>query len=166
MSAAPTWSRPLFVVTYDEHGGFFDHVPPPGTPLADDPNPQPRVHPDGADHLGVRVPALVISPWVDAGTVINTPFDHTTIIKTILQRFAPDEHADGAAFGPRTQAANSLLGALRDAPRTDTPTAPAIDCRHDIRTSRGPAAAIERDDFHAGMRLLGLSQTQRTALVR
>jgi phospholipase C len=169
LSRARTWSRTLLVVTYDEHGGFFDHVPPPGTPTAADPSPQPKVHPDGADHLGVRVPALIVSPWIDAGTVIGTPFDHTSIIKTILQRFAPSEHASGAAFGPRTEQANSIFDVLRDSPRPDTltpPVPPEIECRHDIRTSRGPAAAIERDDFHAGMRFLGLPQARRADLVR
>ena len=162
---AETWERTLFVVTYDEHGGFFDHVPPPGTPPAADPSPQPRVHPDGADHLGVRVPALVISPWVDAGTVIPVPFDHTSIIKTILQRFAPEEHASGAAFGPRTEQANSLFDAeLRNTPRADKPDLADIDCARTIH--QGPAATLERDDFHTGLRFLGLPIARRAALVR
>jgi phospholipase C len=161
---APTWSGTLFVVTYDEHGGFFDHVAPPGTPPADDPSPQPQVHRDGAVHLGVRVPALVISPWVDAGTVVTTLLDHTSIIKTILHRFAPAEHADGALFGPRTQAANSLLDELRATPRTDRPVAPQFTCASDVR-ARGPASALERDDFHTGMRFLALPADRREALM-
>jgi phospholipase C len=161
---APTWSGTLFVVTYDEHGGFFDHVPPPGTPPADDPSPQPKVHPDGADHLGVRVPALVISPWVDAGGVITTVLDHTSIIKTILQRFAPAEHADGALFGPRTEAANGLLDELRATPRTDKPVAPQVTCIPDVH-ARGPASSLERDDFHTAMRFLGLPVQSRVDLM-
>jgi phospholipase C len=64
LSSAPTWSRTLLVITYDEHGGFFDHIPPPGTPAAADPSPLPRITPEGADHLGIRVPAFLVSPWV------------------------------------------------------------------------------------------------------
>jgi phospholipase C len=122
------------------------------------------VHRDGAVHLGVRVPALVISPWVDAGTVVTTLLDHTSIIKTILHRFAPAEHADGALFGPRTQAANSLLDELRATPRTDRPVAPQFTCASDVR-ARGPASALERDDFHTGMRFLALPADRREALM-
>ncbi len=162
---ASTWSSTLFVITYDEHGGFFDHVPPPGTPRATNAAPQPKVHPDGAEHLGVRVPALIVSPWVDAGAVISTTFDHTTIIKTILDRFAPEDFADGATFGPRTEAASGLLDELRESPRSDKPDPPSIPCAHDVRTSRGPAAAIERDDYHTTMRFLGMAQRHRAGLV-
>lgn len=69
----------------------MQHAPqssPPGTPPAPPP-PEfggtiPRIHPDGPDFLGVRVPALIVTPWVSAGSVCNTVFDHTSIIKTIL----------------------------------------------------------------------------------
>ena len=71
----------MLVIVYDEHGGFYDHVPPPAA--ADD---NPRMF----GHYGVRVPALVVSPWVEPGSVSTTVFDHTTIIKTILLRFAPE----------------------------------------------------------------------------
>jgi phospholipase C len=60
--AEGTWKRTLLVITYDEHGGFYDHSPPIGTPLSADPTPVPRVHPDGAEHLGVRVPTFVVTP--------------------------------------------------------------------------------------------------------
>ena len=65
--------------TYDEHGGFYDHVPPPAA--ADDSN-------EKAFHrLGPRVPAIVVSPLVGEQQVAKTIFDHTSIIKTILARF-------------------------------------------------------------------------------
>jgi phospholipase C len=83
LSSAPTWEKTLLIITYDEHGGFYDHVPPPAA--ADD-------SPD-FQRLGVRVPALLVSPLVAAGsssTQLLGPdvhFDHTSIIKTILTRF-------------------------------------------------------------------------------
>jgi phospholipase C len=82
LAAGPKWNSTLLLVVYDEHGGFFDHVPPPEAP-DDDPATFGR--------YGVRVPALVVSPWAGRGAVANTLFDHTTIIKTILTRFCPAE---------------------------------------------------------------------------
>lgn len=82
LASSPQWDKVLLLVLYDEHGGFHDHVPPPEAP--DD-------NPAMFGRLGVRVPALVVSPWVPARAVSNTLFDHTSIIKTILTRFAPSE---------------------------------------------------------------------------
>ena len=81
LAAGPQWDKTMLVIVYDEHGGFYDHVPPPAA--ADD---NPRMF----GHYGVRVPALVVSPWVEPGSVSTTVFDHTTIMKTILLRFAPE----------------------------------------------------------------------------
>ena len=67
LGRSPYWDTTLFVVMYDEHGGFFDHVPPPGK-------------------LGPRTPALLISPHVKRG-VCHTQFDHASVIRTILVRF-------------------------------------------------------------------------------
>ncbi len=67
---SPHWEESLFVITYDEHGGFYDHVP---TPLYA-PNPDGIVHPDfGFDRLGVRVPTIMVSPWIKKGTVVHAP---------------------------------------------------------------------------------------------
>lgn len=77
------FDRSVTIITYDEHGGFFDHVSPP------------KVHtraPAGANYtafetLGVRVPAIVISPFVQAGTVHDGLHDHTSILKFIGEVF-------------------------------------------------------------------------------
>ena len=76
------WPKTLFLITYDEHGGIYDHVSPPPAP---DDDPEFR-------RYGVRVPAIVVSPWVEAGSVAprEPVFDHTSIIKTILLRFCQD----------------------------------------------------------------------------
>ncbi len=133
--AEGTWKRTLLVITYDEHGGFYDHSPPIGTPLSADPNPVPRVHPDGAKHLGVRVPTFVVTPWIDAGTVLHNVFDHTSIIKTILERFAPG-FAIADVFGPRAAAANHLLADLRQTARVDKPEPPGFE---NARRRPGPS---------------------------
>lgn len=80
LAASPQWNRSLLVIVYDEHGGFYDHVPPPQA--ADD-------EPEMFGRYGVRVPAIIVSPWVEQRTVSSTLFDHTSIIKTILSRFCP-----------------------------------------------------------------------------
>ena len=81
LAASPQWDTTMLIVTYDEHGGFHDHVPPPAAP-DDDPNMR---------SYGVRVPALIVSPLIPEQTASHTLFDHTSIIKTILGRFCPDE---------------------------------------------------------------------------
>ena len=99
LRAGPGWKQTLLVITCDEHGGCYDHVPPPQA------TPPDVLRPDGFDfsYFGVRVPAVIVSPYVKAGSVIRppgtTPFDHTSIIATLrkLFNFAPLTHRDAAA---------------------------------------------------------------------
>jgi phospholipase C len=95
----PGWKNTLLIVTYDEHGGCYDHVvPPPAVP-------PDNLEPDGVvfNQYGVRVPALIISPWVKPGSVVRpagaTPFDHTTVSATLrkLFGFLPLTKRDAAA---------------------------------------------------------------------
>jgi len=90
LRTGPGWAQTLFVLTYDEHGGCYDHVPPPwgATP------PDATVGPTGFgfDRFGVRVPTVLISPLIAAGTVYrvpagSTPLDHTSILQTVEQRW-------------------------------------------------------------------------------
>lgn len=78
------WSGTVMIVTYDEHGGFFDHVSPPA--LRTDP-PAEANFTKPFDTLGVRVPAFVISPFVKPGSVFHGVLDHTSILKFIGQVF-------------------------------------------------------------------------------
>ena len=82
------------VITYDEHGGFFDHVPPGPAPNPDgqnSPNPDDRATfklPFFAfDRLGLRVPAVIVSPWIRKGTVEHRMLQHTSVIKTVREIF-------------------------------------------------------------------------------
>jgi phospholipase C len=77
LAASPCWKRTLFLITYDEHGGFFDHVPPPRTP--DD-----RAD-EGFGQLGFRVPTMIVSPWAKAAHASDVVFDHTSTIATIAR---------------------------------------------------------------------------------
>ena len=110
LARSPAWSKTLFVVTYDEHGGFYDHVQPPGTPRDDgtvvdgapaDDDPRYR-------RYGVRVPAFLVSPWVPAGTVAKGVYDHTTLIATMLRRFCLDASGHAPPFSGRADAANDV----------------------------------------------------------
>jgi len=97
-SNADLWSKTVFIITYDENDGFFDHVPPPYAPAnaniglstVDIAN---EIYPGDADNmagpygLGVRVPMLIVSPWTKGGFVCSQTFDHTSIIQFIEQRF-------------------------------------------------------------------------------
>ena len=76
LAQSPLWERTLFIINYDEHGGFYDHVPPPQVP--DDY--------EGFEQLGFRVPALIIGPWVKQG-VDPTVYDHASILKYVCERF-------------------------------------------------------------------------------
>jgi len=99
------------VVTYDEHGGFFDHVFPPA---AHDDRPAFRAY-------GVRVPAFVVSPFTPRGSVSNTVYDHTSVIKTILLRFC-QKNGQIPNMGARVANANHLGDTLTLAqPRPPTP---------------------------------------------
>lgn len=83
----PGWDKTVFVITYDEWGGFFDHVAPPRSVAANDVDPPDD---DGDVLLGMRVPVVVASPWTRAGhhpRVRSELFDHTSILKLIEWRF-------------------------------------------------------------------------------
>ncbi len=75
------WNSTLLVVLFDEHGGFYDHVPPPygATP--------PDYHNEEYSFLqyGVRVPAILVSPWIAKG-LCNTLFDHTSLLKYMTDK--------------------------------------------------------------------------------
>jgi phospholipase C len=81
------WRRTLMIVVYDEHGGFADHVPP--LPI-DSPPPAVNLYPRFVS-TGPRVPALLISPWARRLGTSHLHFDHTSILRTLAEKFAPGE---------------------------------------------------------------------------
>ena len=111
------WESTLLVVTYDEHGGFYDHVVPKvGDTIAPDSDSSPGEHGFGFDQLGVRVPAVLVSPLLDA-QVLHDRFDHTSLLRMLQDLWGIGD------LGKRTANAKSPLAALtlRATPRTDTP---------------------------------------------
>ena len=92
LRASPYWNETLFIITYDEHGGFFDKYPTP----KDVPNPDGIVADDfDFTRLGPRVPTIMISPWIDARTVLHGPsgpyptsqFEHSSVHATLKKMF-------------------------------------------------------------------------------
>lgn len=101
------WNSTLLVVLYDENGGFYDHVPPPAaTP------PDKNVSEFAFNQYGVRVPALLISPWVGQG-VIPTEFDHTSLLKYLIEKWGLDP------LTCRVTKANSISEAILKTPRSN-----------------------------------------------
>lgn len=172
---AAQWNKTLLLITYDEHGGFFDHVHPqvqkvfdfknfnPATfnptnpnkfvPIALDP-----VSYDPITHYGMRVPAFVISPWVNAASVSKLVFDHTSIIKTIVARFLANNPPD---MGWRVALAEDVGPLLSrrgpQAPPVSAPVnpplaSPKVLSRHYGRTPNVGTTDRDFRDFLRGFR--------------
>jgi len=136
LRSGPGWNQTLLVITYDEHGGLYDHVPPPSgaTP------PDSSIGEFGFDftRFGVRVPAVLVSALIPAGTIFRgpagaTPIDHTSVLKTVEVRFGLPP------LTARDAAAPDLGGVLTlTTPRTDDPLAAVVA---PASTGANPAAA-------------------------
>jgi phospholipase C len=113
------WSGMVVIVTYDEHGGFFDHVSPPA--IRTDPPPEAS-YARPFETLGVRVPAFIISPFVKPGAVFNSVLDHTSILKVIGQKFGPDGNYSDAV---NKRPVGSILDILDESKRGSS--APVIE---------------------------------------
>ncbi len=182
LRASPAWEKTALIITYDEHGGFWDHVPPPqdGVPP---PGDNRTSYPDKDfkfDRLGVRVPTVLVSPWVKRGTVVSEPsgaekpqptsrWDLTSVISTVRRMV---KTADGTLAAPLTQRdawAATFDGRFRElqAPRTDCPATlpdvPTASPRHgsqeDAARAEGdlPLNDLQRDIVEAYARLAGES---------
>jgi phospholipase C len=133
LAESPQWPRSLLVVVFDEHGGFYDHVPPP---LTDDPLPEFR-------QLGFRVPAIVAGPLVRRGAVVSTPFEHVSIASTLKTRFGI------ASLGPRMDAAPDLSSCLDPAAVVaPAPELPIVTLSAS-RTLSSPLRATSQPEMHA-----------------
>ena len=135
---SPHWERSLLIITFDEHGGFYDHVAPgAAVPPGDLVTADYQQFGFKFDRLGVRVPALVISAHTPRGVIDHTRYDHTSILATVERMYGMDNLTN------RDKAANDvrhLLGLQN--PRTDAPLtlhAPAtsdipLSCEEDNET--------------------------------
>lgn len=153
------WQNSLLIVTYDEHGGFYDSVAPPTAVPPDDGSPgygQPNTLNQFGfqfDQAGVRVPAVIVSPWIAKGVVDNTTYDHTSVLKTLETLFGLN------ALTARDRAATDVLGLVTNNFRSDCPTqlpepAPPSDIRVPPLTTE-EIAAIDRSPLPESGNIIG-----------
>jgi phospholipase C len=112
------WRKSLLVITYDEHGGCYDHVPPPAAIQPE----QPITNQTFAfDRCGVRVPTVIVSPYVAPNTIFGrssgVPFDHTSILATVRKRFGTQPLTPRDSAAPDLDSVLSLPGPTNLGPR-------------------------------------------------
>lgn len=153
------WQKTLLVVTYDEHGGFYDHVIPP---VADGLSLPPELSPGGtppppttfkSDMMipyGLRVPTFVISPWVPAGKGPDVTLDHCSILKTILARFCG---ADKPFLTDRVNASHTLESFLTESQPRLSASSPGLPSLFAPKNTGQPAIVtkpLSRKAMRAG----------------
>lgn len=122
LRGGPQWPRCLYIVTFDEHGGYFDHTDPPTAVNPDGINsPAPGDTASFApsfsfNRLGVRVPTLLVSPYVPKGLVYSKPLQHTSVLATVRKLFGIS-----GALTRRDAAAASFEDLFLSTARSDTP---------------------------------------------
>ena len=129
------WNKTLLLITFDEHVGSFDHVPPPPAVPPGEVAGLPPITSTtgfGFDRYGVRVPTILVSPLIEQGTVFRSaddsvPYDHTSVIGTVLG-WAGASVAEVAAFGARTAGAPTFDNVVtRATPRDDADALPFMN---------------------------------------
>jgi phospholipase C len=133
LAKSPSWRRSTFIITYDEHGGFYDHVPPPKV--------EDERAAEGFDQLGFRVPTVVAGPWIKSGHVSRTTYDHTSFLAFLQTLYGLKP------LTARDASANDMTDLLDlDRIEADEPQAPAElpvieadeaviyaeECRHEL----------------------------------
>ncbi len=120
------WEKTLLIIVYDEHGGFFDHVSPPAA-VAPDSNTSDFAF----NQYGVRVPAILVSPWVDEA-VSNVVYDHTSILRYVSDKW------NLPYLTMRVEEANSFepLLTMRSTPRDDAPDILPVDALPNLYPSQ------------------------------
>ncbi len=112
------WNNSVLIITYDEHGGFFDHA----QPLPVETVARREVYPSFPP-TGLRVPTVIVSPFVSSGSVCNSKFDHTSILRFLGEKFGA-----GGGYSPEVDN-RSIVGSVADildlsTPRSDHPNPP------------------------------------------
>jgi phospholipase C len=149
-----TWKNTLFIITFDEHGGCYDHEPPPWGAIRPDASPaQKEKYPFTFNRYGVRVPTILVSPFIEPGTVFRAPaggaeYDHTSILTTLLH-WVDKKGVTKKDWmnSKRVQQAPRLDPVLtRSSPRTDKPQ---------VALPKNPGSCPEGnlplDDIHRGL---------------
>ena len=148
------WQSSMLVIVYDEHGGIFDHA-----------SPIPMPSPDGKSSVepafdftlsGVRVPAVVVSPYIKPRTISSQAYDHTSLIATAMTLFVGPDQWPSAALGTRAQHAADLTGLL------DLDMDPRMEM---LEFGAAPEAAVLRS-VHGMTETAKLSDLQKEHLIQ
>lgn len=124
------WDKCLLVVTYDEHGGFYDHVPPPRTVASGLEKPESEFD---FTRLGVRVPAVLVSPYIERGTILHDQFEHSSLAATARHLLAPNM----APLSERDKRAAPFTSSITlNAPREDTPKKLELEAQSGLELRR------------------------------
>jgi|EP00945_MAST-04E_sp_MAST-4E-sp1_P001702 phospholipase C len=158
LRSGKSWNKTALIITYDEHGGFYDHVKPPmNVPAPDD----IASFPDKGfefTRLGMRIPTLLVSPWVKKGSVIthpkpeekpspNSEYDLTSVISTVKKmfnapKFLTKRDAWSATFETRF---NELSKARTDCPMTLPPAPTSLGAAHAEKEAILPLNHLQED---------------------
>jgi phospholipase C len=158
------WKKTMLVILYDEHGGFYDHVPPGVAPAPDATDPLEFAF----KRYGVRVPAVVVSPYVERGDVIHDVFDHSSIPATLKELFGLPQPLTRRDGGANTLSRALKLQTPRDIPWTSIPrtldTRPAWDAVEFAESANMTTREINGALRNDGLSREPLSEFQRSLL--
>lgn len=160
VSTSPAWPNTLLIVTFDEHGGNYDHVLPPMGATTPDAASNPGQENFRFDRFGVRVPTVLLSPYIEAGTVFRSntsvPYDHTSVLATIRDwlDIAENQMLPSARIkaAPTVAQVLTLASARKDVPVIPKPagvtvgsplTIPMNDLQKSIVTGMARRASID-----------------------
>eukprot|EP01090_Pellita_catalonica_P002789 TRINITY_DN12390_c0_g1_i1.p1 TRINITY_DN12390_c0_g1~~TRINITY_DN12390_c0_g1_i1.p1 ORF type:complete len:295 (+),score=23.63 TRINITY_DN12390_c0_g1_i1:551-1435(+) len=173
----PLWNKTLYIILYDEHGGFYDHVP---TTL-NVPNPDGRISTDPLfffNRIGIRVPMIAISPWVNKGTLVHEPtersfpnsqFEHSSVPATMKKLFG---WKDFLTKRDAWASSFNFVYSQRSTPRTDCPTSlpfipPTSRRQQALSESNRPMNGLQREHFaYQGCNLPPMSASQLDKLTQ
>jgi phospholipase C len=148
------WPKTLLVITFDEHGGFYDHMPP-GEAVSPDGLTSPVPGDDSFapkfafDRLGLRVPTILVSPWLPRGRIDSTAYRHTSILGSLKELYGLSDF-----LTKRDRTAASFVSLLSElaALRTDTPTTlPRPEMAGGLEAVAPDAAEQPPDELLGGM---------------
>ncbi len=126
------WQNTLLIITCDEHGGCYDHVPPPCTVSPDPKNFNTGAGEEGFnfERLGVRVPMVMVSANIAANTIVNTPMNHNSFLQTMAQKWTLP------SLGPRQDASTAFTEVFSS-------TARSLDTWPDWPVYPGPQSTLD-----------------------
>jgi phospholipase C len=169
VSSSPAFAKTLLLITYDEHGGCYDHVLPPFGATPPDAASMPGDQGFGFDRFGVRVPAVAVSPWIAAGTVFRSdrtvPYDHASIPATLRDWLGIP--ASVMLPSRRVAAAPTLAQLVTlSAPRSDIPLLPEPAAARISTPTVAPPNDLQKSLVSGSARRLGLDPRAELAQIQ